>query len=373
MSAIPAAHRPQLDGLRTFAVLVVILSHYAPRSWWRVLPEGSRGVELFFVLSGFLISSILWRGRLAVERRETVARRVWGRFLIRRTLRIFPIYYLMILFAVVAGLGITTHELKWYASYAANIYFVRRGSVAGPTSILWSLAVEEQFYLLWPAILLFFPRRAVKLVLGGALFLALAYRVRAVLQGLPFREFLLPGCIDMFAAGAILGILFVEKHPARRRFERACLAASVLLFAAVELLPESLLPRLIANTLARSAMGLISVWLVGGAERGFRGPAGAVLSARPVVYLGRISYGIYLYHSFVAESFVKLRMYYGLPALSPVANLLLDVVVTVGAAAASWHFLEEPIARLKDRWSGSGRPGIRSVAPSSALPAVEVP
>ena len=339
----------------------MLLSHFAPRRWKPYLPAGSSGVDLFFVLSGFLISSILWRGRLGLQAHTTSAGRIWKQFLLRRTLRIFPIYYLTIAFAVVAGLGITLHDAKWFLSYLANVYFVRRGSMSPPTMPLWSLAVEEQFYLLWPAVLLFFPRSLLAVLLPAAVLFSPGYRIWAAQQGLWGREILLPACLAMFALGTVLAILSVERSPRKRAFERASLAiASILWLTAWLSTPAS--PAL-GKSLSQSATGFASLWLIGGADRGFGAPGRWILGSRPITYLGKISYGIYLYHLFVAVAVDKFLAAYGLPRIPNSFRGLLLSALTILCAAASWHFIEAPIGRLKDRigkMPGSLRPTTRT-------------
>ena len=312
-------------------------------------------MELFFVLSGFLISSILWRGRLAVRAGAASASGVWKRFLLRRTLRIFPPYYLLIAVALVAGLGITASNAKWFVSYLSNVYIVRRGDMTGPTVPLWSLAVEEQFYLLWPALLLFLPRRAIAALLAAAVVLSPAYRVLSLHRGEWGAHLLLPGCLDLFALGAVLGILGVEASPRRRTFERVSLPIAAILGLAAFASPADF-----QRPLARSAMGFLTVALVGGADRGFRGPGRRLLESRPVVYVGKISYGIYLYHTFVAVAAARLLGARAVGRIPLPLHGLLFSALAVGCAALSWRFLEAPIARWKERiGSPSTAPPVR--------------
>jgi peptidoglycan/LPS O-acetylase OafA/YrhL len=253
----------------------------------------------------------------------------------------------MLAIAVAAGLGIAAHEVKWYASYLANVYFVRRGAMDWPAMSLWSLAVEEQFYLLWPGVLLFFPRSLLKFLLAAAVVFSPVYRFWTGQHGLWGRPLLLPGCSDLFALGAMLAILSVEQSPRKTAFPRASLAIAVFLGLAARYVAPPFSP--LGASLARSAMGFFSVWLIAGASRGFRGPGRWILGSRPIVYLGRISYGIYLYHTFVAAAADRFLERRGLSPLSPQLRPILLSALTVACAAVSWHFLEAPIARWKDR------------------------
>jgi peptidoglycan/LPS O-acetylase OafA/YrhL len=147
----------QLDSIRAIAVFFVIIWHWIPRnSLIENLHIGPFGVNIFFVLSGFLITRILLFNRSRAEASATSKTKVLKHFYSRRMLRIFPVYYLTILFAIVLNhwlsLGVTTNEIVSNLTYTSNFFIY--GTKAWPLSSLhfWSLAVEEQFYLAWPFI-----------------------------------------------------------------------------------------------------------------------------------------------------------------------------------------------------------------------------
>ena len=140
----PVGHMPQLDSLRAVAVAAVIVHHYIPGGWG---PGADIGVKLFFTLSGFLITGLLMRSRRAcIDGRQTL-RGAIGRFYTRRFLRIFPLYYLVIAIALVAGIPPTRDILGSLLSYTLNIHMARQGWYEANFAHFWSLAVEEQFYL----------------------------------------------------------------------------------------------------------------------------------------------------------------------------------------------------------------------------------
>lgn len=148
----PPAYMPHLDGLRAFAVGLVIYSHWMPGHYQFKLPWGSAGVQLFFVLSGFLITGILLRCRTSVARLSALRA-----FYVRRILRIFPLFYCVLLLAYVLNIEPVRETVFWHLPYLSNFYFFSIGRWDGDISHFWSLAVEEQFYLFWPAIVMFVP------------------------------------------------------------------------------------------------------------------------------------------------------------------------------------------------------------------------
>src|SRR4051812_13549391 len=149
-------HKPQLDGLRFVAFLAVFYFHARPgKYFW-----GPEGVRVFFTISGFLITRILIQGESGDLRADL------ERFYIRRTLRIFPLYY-----AVVAclWLGGLLPGVWWYLTYLYNIRAFLDHAWGGPVGHFWSLCVEEQFYILYPLALLLTPPRSRAAMLGALL------------------------------------------------------------------------------------------------------------------------------------------------------------------------------------------------------------
>src|SRR6478735_4517700 len=132
------ARLPQLDGLRAIAVGCVMAFHFIP-GVEQIAPLGSIGVRLFFVLSGFLITRIL------LASREQDLATATKSFYIRRSLRIFPVFYLVLAITWAMNIGPVRSTIGWHVTYLTNAYLFDRGSWHGSISHLWSLAVEEQF------------------------------------------------------------------------------------------------------------------------------------------------------------------------------------------------------------------------------------
>lgn len=199
-------YMPQLDGLRAIAVGAVMLHHFLPLA--RFVPYdfitlGDLGVRLFFVLSGFLITGILLRCKSDVANLGAHSRHPLRMFYVRRFLRIFPVYYLALGFAALLNLPTVRDSLPWHAAYLSNVFFARSGQFNGPLSHFWSLAVEEQFYFIWPWLIVFAPSRHVPRIIAASIVGAIAFRLYVVLSGgSDLAAFiLLPGCMDSLGIG----------------------------------------------------------------------------------------------------------------------------------------------------------------------------
>lgn len=285
---------PALDGLRGIAVLAVMLCH----TLYRPLVLGWMGVPLFFALSGFLITGILLRAKSQPS--------YFGRFYKRRALRIFPIYYLFIAISLIAGLylAMPVKDLWRAAVYIQNYRIPGEpqqipGFFGGHT---WSLAVEEQFYLLWPALVWILSPRAllrccIVLVVG-----ALVFRLWALDTshdpGLWILYGWLPSNIDCLACGAIVAVIHDRGELAPRPLLVAIAAGLAVLVWLVARLPwdawqsSDIWLHVRANTLLNTALGVVCAATVGY----FALRPIAALTWAPLRRVGRVSYGMYLYH-----------------------------------------------------------------------------
>ncbi len=347
---------PQLDGLRAVAVSAVLLEHF----FWghyltHALPWGWLGVRLFFVISGFLITSILLECREISETTGIPKRRSIRQFYARRALRILPLYYLVLFSAAAIGVAPVRETFAWLATFTSNIYFALRGEWLPPVTHLWSLAVEEQFYLVWPWVILFVPRRHLPRVMLAAVGIALLWRTLSVAAGhaAVTTWVATPGSLDTLAMGSLLAIVRRPPHSVftqPRRFAGLCLAIGaplMVLTLGLHLAGISLSTRLVLSDLA---MALSFTWLVSRAADGFEGWGGRLLNLAPVRYLGKISYGVYVYHLFVKLLLPGTLVRIGLSYPSGLAGELLTTGATIAIASASWHLFELPINSLKSHF-----------------------
>jgi peptidoglycan/LPS O-acetylase OafA/YrhL len=329
------------------------------------------GACLFFVLSGYLITALVLRSR---EEAEGGGRcRALGAFYARFWLRTWPVYLLAVALALASDTGPVREVLPWLLTHTVNFGLVLRGEWINAFSHFWVLSVEQQFALVWPLFLLFAPGRwllpgAVALAAVGPLYRgwAVAHQWGTIATYCPT-----PACLDTLGAGALLGLLGRDPGPraaaVRATPGAACLLAGIAALGLLFVLrwhgihwPE--------HVLLDAALALVFGWLVYRAGQGFGGLAGWVLEFRPVAYLGKISYGVYVYHALLPYLVLALGRTF-LPDLDlderglgpgEVAAL---VVALAALAALSWHFLERPILALTDAL-GRG-PGVAPAAPTS--------
>ena len=344
--ARPLAYAPQMDGLRTIAVAAVAWSHWAPMRQFG-LPWSS-GVHLFFVISGYLITAILVRARNEDNRARSLRA-----FYVRRVLRIFPAFYVTLALAAALNVPTVRDTWLWHAAYLSNVQ-IYDAAFRTPVSHFWSLAVEEQFYLLWPWFIVFAPRRY--LVPGCLVAIAAAPLARLVTRGFGLSELalVLPiGSFDSLGVGALIALVEARATPAswtRQGLIRVLTLVGVPLWLGGIALTVSgrELP-----LVAWAGFGLVQALafgaLVGRSAIGMGGIIGQLLESRVMVSLGRISYGMYLVHVF-APSITRAGLTaLGIEPLSLRAWAIqpLFAGVTIGLAAAMWVLIEGPLNRLK--------------------------
>src|ERR1700751_1592145 len=174
----------QLDSLRALSVTGVLIDHFWPTRILDFVDLGHIGVCLFFVLSGYLITGILLRFRSSIEGGRSDVATALRRFYIRRFLRIFPPYYALLTLMVVTKFPDVRNTLWWHAGYASNFLFALQGSwTPWVTSHFWSLSVEEQFYLVWPFLILLIPRSRLVAVVIAIIVSSPLFRLIALLAG----------------------------------------------------------------------------------------------------------------------------------------------------------------------------------------------
>ncbi len=352
-------YHPQLDGLRAIAVGFVMAWHFLPLE--NAFRDGYRwgwfGVRMFFVLSGFLISSILLREKQA----EQPLGQVLKAFYARRALRIFPLYY-----AYVGLLLILTSEMAtyfgWFALYLNNILMFRTGdsSIVPGASILWTLAIEEPFYLAWPLVLLLTPRRHLPLVMATCVIVGLVSRtyfrfglgysvgVSMVFPTSNLDSLVMGSCLAFarlhgknqdrltryIHVGGLLGICFIILQ---------CLLWN---FADIRL--EDSFPGKLNFVVSDFFASLFFIFAIDAATRQKTGWIGTILRNRVIIYVGRISYGIYVLHMFAGQLVWRGAARFGFTDSERDLVLFLPcVVASIIAASISWALFESPINNLK--------------------------
>lgn len=350
-------YMPQLDGLRCLAVIAVWLQHWGfpPIRASKVLAQiepGAMGVWVFFVLSGFLITRILLHSRAELDAGCGTTLHAAKIFYARRFLRILPVYYLTLLVAAMI-LPEVRHVFWWHFTYNTNIWATLHPHQYPAGTHFWSLAVEEQFYLIWPWIILLIPSRYLLHAIIGVVTIAVVFRFGCSLLPLGHRGTpayaLLPACADKLGLGALLAFFWDRSDTvARLRWKNLLvtlglwigLPATIGLIALRAFRPESRM----ALVWLSFYSGWFFVWLIGRAAAGFSGPAGWFLEWLPVRYLGKISYGLYLFHYLIPQALSRFGVS---PPPSWTLRFLLYSAITIAIASLSWYAFEKPVNGLK--------------------------
>jgi peptidoglycan/LPS O-acetylase OafA/YrhL len=344
----------QFDGLRFVAVALVLLHHFAPPVG-ESFAAGYYGVELFFVLSGFLITRILYNSKGSIGS-------IYKKFMGRRALRIFPIYYLLLFILLVAGEAAVSRYLLPLFTYTFN-YTIAANKLSGiPLIHLWSLCVEEQFYLVWPFVILWLRPNFRNLIITLSVIVLVCW-AQMVFQVLPigplFNNYGLFPRAYALALGGITALL-CQRYTHPPAWTRWMLLDIVALIAlAVSLVIKNPAMYVIAPSV--TAFFLAKIYY-----QQLRLPAmNSVLQQNWTVYLGRISYGIYLYHIPVAVYFSKyvfapvtwpaIRSWNILPvaqlqAAEGVLKFFLFSLLSIAVAHLSYQFIEQKLLSLKDKW-----------------------
>ena len=359
--------------MRGCAILLVIATHLASGTTaasgfdevvLRILRAGWIGVDLFFVLSGFLITGIL------LDTRGDP--RYFRVFLARRALRILPLYWLYLLLLVVAAWWLPPDpqretllaSLPWHAAYLTNVIVALQGwDVSGfQTGHLWSLSVEEQFYLVWPWLVLAAGARRLRDATVRAMFWLPALRAAAVAAGVLTltTHLLTPFRADSFAAGALLAIVVRDEE--RDRFlPRLRLAGTVAtaLVVAIALHDRGL--RYSSPLVRTAGYTLLAVGFASLIERVLHAQPGSLLArplgSRALQSIGRYSYSIYLFHPPVLLAFDTLILNRGdlpviagsrLPALAIYGVVFSTVMWAIGFT--TWSLFERHFLALKRRF-----------------------
>jgi peptidoglycan/LPS O-acetylase OafA/YrhL len=361
-------HIPALDGLRGIAVLSVMLYHFAmsPAAGSRLndlLVRVSRfgwiGVDLFFVLSGFLITGILINAK--------DSRHYFRNFYARRTVRIFPLYYgVLALFYLVApqlnlyspqGIANAQHYQAWFWLYASNFLTAFKGGwVFEQFTHFWSLAVEEHFYLVWPAIVYLVPTRRLGWVCGAFIIGGLIVRVVFELRGcnMYYAHLLTPSRVDSLAMGGLIAVLgrregglFSLARPARIVAVTSLLAIVAIYLKVHDFQPGKLLVRTAGFSLLALFFGAILVLSMTTNSIG-----GRILRGRFLRFFGKYSYGLYVFHVLIVP---WVRQWAGAREMAEKVGAFPALMVHIAACFAisilcaliSWHCYEKWFLKLK--------------------------
>jgi len=355
-SVIVPGYIPQFDGLRGLAILSVLIGH---SGFLEALPHAGMleytrfGVDLFFVLSGFLITGILTDSK--------GSQHYFRNFYARRALRIWPLYYLVLFVAfVVAPLFAPsmrpTAVSVWpaFVFYVQNIVFAYRSTYPFGLGATWSLAVEEQFYLTWPVLVFLLKKRTLAIVSVLLVVMSLSLRLFFHVHGAPvgFVHFFTLSRLDSIAFGSLAALWL--RSPSCTLVRWRTHAYQFLGFGVAGTILARVLMHRNSSTvgytfLAFAFTGLLGISLASDPRSSLLGRS---LSAGWLRYIGRISYGIYLLHYplFIlwARFIGSLGFYQTHKLAGNLAGFAGQIALATIAASISWRFFEEPILRLKE-------------------------
>lgn len=365
----------QLDSVRAIAVFLVIIWHWVPRnSLTENLHSGSFGVDIFFVLSGFLITQMLLVDRNKTGELKAGTGTVLKNFYARRILRIFPIYYLAILLTSLLNasfdFNVTKGELISNLTYTSNFFIYHHKAWPVATIHFWSLAVEEQFYLVWPLLILFLPKKS---LLPAILFcIGLGVLSQLLSTDQEFGHLPTYTCLDALGIGGLIAFLFTYHRPLLHLYHKQLNIAAALCFGLI-----------LANCLfhyyipfARLLHSIIAAWLINHIllYREKKSFLNWVLNSEPLTRIGKVSYGMYVYHMLYV--FVAGELWYKFifdhyssyinKQLEPWIFLLINFFLLYFIAWMSWRFIERPFLSLKSYFRlEPARGNVKEHSPSS--------
>ena len=343
---------PAIDGLRFLAFLLVFF-HHSGRiiGSFFFIKTGWAGVELFFLLSGFLLTKLL-----LYEYKQANSIQLY-KYFIRRILRIWPLYFLYLLLIIFVSLFLTKYPLS-VPRLIGTIFFYDNILTAGQgfnnnfaTGHLWSISLEEQYYLLLPFLIPLLAKQSAKkmkllIIISFILLFILRYLIARKGLGYPYL-YVLPFSCDSFLAGIILGLgtydVWIKKINSTLAF-----VIGAGLFTLLYFLPP------------RTAIGpnLVIIYFVPAAAFFFifisvvyadGGLFNRVFTNKPIRYLGKISFGLYVFHQLVN---IIIRYYfYEKNELLGIGGFILILIITILLAILSYELIEKHFLRMKDRFT----------------------
>lgn len=335
---------PALDGVRAVAVVGVMLFHLNVPGF----SLGWAGVPLFFVLSGYLITGIL------AESKGADFRSYIGRFYARRTLRIFPLFYvyLAVNFALLLLTERPTAGYSWYVLYLQNYHIgnaLHAGqNLPGIVGHTWSLAVEEQFYLIWPFIVYLLSRKQLIAVCVALVILAPLARF-AILQStgnVPMSLVAMPSCLDMMAYGGLLAVLPFNRKSSRMVYGLLAAGVVVSAYAISTLGMEAFwTPRTWAGDAyyLYTSMALVFGALIWIAATNSGNPITKALTLKPLQFTGKISYGLYMWHPLCFMAIERLFSGFKL------GRYVASMAAVFAVATISYYVMERHFLKMKVR------------------------
>ena len=352
-------HFHTFDALRCFAFLKVFFYHLPivyPAAFVYAKAGGDIAVRFFFVLSGFLITYLI------IAEKKRTGRLNFARYFVRRALRIWPLYYLMVAFAfstpfILSWLNLDHSNEGYQPNFLFTIAFLENyvtiamgeAPNVSPLGVMWSLCVEEHFYIVWGVLLYFLETRHLPKVILGCLALSIVSRITFIALGLQTLDLLTN--FDFFAFGAIPAYLLLEHQ---ERFERTVnnlhsgvktcyITAVIMIVLIVPNIHNSIVDVVAPSVLGVLFAGLLAIFLPARTTFG-------ISDTNAFSRLGKYTYGLYLYHVIVINALFQVFRRAGLSMEGTAYGLLfiaLALSVSIGVSIFSYRFFERPFLALK--------------------------
>ncbi|RYD23688.1 MAG: acyltransferase [Verrucomicrobiaceae bacterium] len=345
----------QLDGLRAIAMLAICWDHWCPPGWPRVFPFE---IFLFFflVLTGYLITGSLLRERDRADARGTPWKlEALKTYQIRRGLRILAPYYAALALAWLVWAPDVHAAPGWYVFHVSNIHMAMLGYWPQGTNHFWSLSIQQQFYLIWPFVIWFLPRKCLlpAILLFAAIGPATRFFHDGFQQWFAWPQVMTWTTFDYFGIGGLLALsvhrgLSLES-PGLRWLAAAGLAGYLAIFWG----HEAGFPTFGLRAFQQTLLSIALCGCIAAGSVGFSGVIGKILEYPVLQRIGQVSYGIYLYHNIAPLVTGKLFwfLWNGSADSTPLALLkvALYAAVTWALTMASWKWIEQPLQGVRSK------------------------
>ncbi|MBK1880800.1 acyltransferase [Luteolibacter pohnpeiensis] len=347
----------QLDGLRAIAMMAIAWDHWCPRGWPRVFPF-EICLYLFLVLTGYLITGSLLRERDRAEERGGPWRmQSLKTYQIRRGLRILAPYYASLAFALLVGASDMWRSLGWYVFHVANIHIAKIGFWPPGTSHYWSLSMQQQFYLIWPFIIWFLPKRTLPFAIFAFAAIAPISRLFVAEIGtwVAWPDKLTWNAFDYFGIGGLMAWAIHRGMSLESPGLRWISVASWMVFIWLFVGYEHHWPSFGLGFLQQSFLSVGLCGLIAATSVGFKGPIQILLENPILQRIGTLSYGVYLFHNLAPLAAGKIMPFLwnghfdtGFTALIRIAVFS---AITWIMTLASWRWIELPLQSVRNRFN----------------------
>lgn len=347
----------RLDTIRFYAVFVVIFAHIFQIWTWTqtqffLLPLGNVGVLIFFVLSGFLITKILLS-----EPETTPIQTRFKNFYLRRSLRIFPIYYLYLMIVFYFNLENIQQSGFYPWLYLTNIYIFNYDTWLNANSHLWTLSIEEQFYIVWPFLIILL-RKKVKILTAlftGIILLAMLTRVYLYADGYsvsPQIEVFTLANLDSLTFGGLLALIYLNYGNLIKHYSLPMIVIGIAGYYLSFWLKYNYNLEWLFWSLGKFSIVIFASGVIVHAL--FSTNKKTLFHNKTTIYLGKISYGLYLYHNIIVAHYDKIINFFGVTVNDHIIiKIILSISLTILISHLSFVMIEKPLLKIKNKFSST--------------------